>query len=478
MAIYSIFRRYLKKCLKHLVLSLIPVGTLAAPSMAENPAFPGAIGFGKESVGWRGGDIITVSNLRDRGEGSLRYCLETLTQPRVCLFSISGTIQLEAPIFVSSNVYVAGQTAPKAGIQLRLKSPVQTPIIIKNANNVLMRYLKIRPGAGEQKSGNIDAVTVESSNNIYLDALSLQFASDETFNIHVNKNPVFNITLARSILSHSLDKSVHPKGNHSKGALICSNEGSLEAESPPCGLITIAKNLFSHHRDRNPDIKGTDVGPIEVINNVFYNPISQLGEFYDVLGDVTIHYVGNITQTGPSTSSFPKRLRSVEVFDWDDRRSIQIYEADNLNFASARCGRRSGTPILDRAAKRVRIDSPISPLSFEPYSAVTLRKKLVTEVGANLDIWGAPDAIDALAISDFLQCQGKVINTTEEIGGWPSWTANSPLADSDFDGLPDDWEIARSGLNPAVEDQTWEDRNNDGWSNIEEYLSSLADDKF
>jgi pectate lyase len=467
----NILKRYIKS-----FLIIINLMFCAVPSFGDNGVFPGAIGFGKNATGWRGGTIITVTNLNDAGSGSLRACLEDSTKPRVCTFAVSGTILLTRPIFVASNVYLAGQTAPGNGIQLRLRDGTKTPFVIKNENNVLIRYLKIRPGAGEKKSANIDAVTIESSHNVYLDALSLQFASDETFNIHVNKKPVHHITLARSILSHSLDRSVHPKGKHSKGALICSNEQSLEQVSPDCGLITIARNLFAHHRDRNPDIKGTDVGPIEIINNIFFDPISQFGEFYDLLGDVTVHYIGNLTLPGPSTKNFFNNLQSVEAFNWDESRGLQIYEADNLNYHSRGCRQKLDPQILDEAAQKVRIEEPVQPISFPPYPAEVLVNKIIQHVGANLSKWGGPDALDRRAIDDFQNCEGNVINKPNEVGGWPNLTtASNKVTDQDGDGLPDDWEETRSGLDPFVGNQTWEDRDNDGWSNIEEYLSSLTE---
>lgn len=477
MTYYSIIHHQLRKIVENCTFSVIGFIFCVNPCLGNDTAFLGAIGFGKHTVGWRGGEIIAITNLNDNGPGSLRNCLQNRKNPRICTFNISGTILLDSPIFVASNVYLAGQTAPGNGVQLRLRSGDRTPIVIKNANNVLIRFLKVRPGAGDRQSANIDAVTIESSNHIYLDALSLQFASDETFNIHVNKNPTYNITLARSILSHSLDHSVHPKGRHSKGALICSNEGSLEKHAVPCGLITVAKNLFAHHRDRNPDVKGTDIGPIEIINNIFYNPISQLGEFYDLLGDVTIHYVGNVTISGPSSNGIIYSLPSVEVFSWNEDREIWIFEADNLNYSSKGCRTKSGFPILDSEAQKVRIDVPILPLSFEPYAADEVINKIIDHVGANLSSWGGPDALDKRAIEDFKDCKGRVIDTPEQVDGWPDLASVSQNEDRDADGLPDGWESSHKGLDPTIGKQTWEDRDNDGWSNIEEYLSWRAGDK-
>ena len=44
---------------------------------ADIPAFPGAEGGGMYSFGGRGGKVITVTNLNDRGPGSFREACET-----------------------------------------------------------------------------------------------------------------------------------------------------------------------------------------------------------------------------------------------------------------------------------------------------------------------------------------------------------------------------------------------------------------
>ncbi|MCA9447864.1 MAG: pectate lyase, partial [Candidatus Omnitrophica bacterium] len=83
------------------------------------PAFPGAEGFGAETVGGRGGRVLQVTNLKDKGPGSLREAVEA-EGPRTVVFRISGTIPLEKSIVVK-NPYltIAGQTAPGDGICLK-----------------------------------------------------------------------------------------------------------------------------------------------------------------------------------------------------------------------------------------------------------------------------------------------------------------------------------------------------------------------
>lgn len=49
----------------------------------------------------------------------------------------------------------------------------------------------------------------------------------------------------------------------------------------------------------------------------------------------------------------------------------------------------------------------------------------------------------------------------------------TPPTDSDHDGMPDSWELSL-GLNPWLADDAAMDHDFDGYTNVEEYLNSLA----
>lgn len=436
----------------------------AAPQLSRELAFPGASGYGKGATGWRGGRLIAVTNLDNSGPGSLRACVEA-DGPRLCIFRVAGTIRLTTALMARSDLYIAGQTAPGQGIQLRMDAASHGPLIIKNATDVVVRFLKLRPGAGEAKTPNIDALTVENASNLYLGNLSMMFASDETFNIHVSGGQAMDITLADSILAYSLDRANHPKGRHSKGALICSGDGS----DNECGRVSLLRNVFAHHRDRNPDIKATDGRPVEVINNIFYDPISQFGEFYDLLGDTRIAYVGNLALTGPSTVA--KVAASVEAFDWTEGNDLVIWARDNL---ARDCDDGDRLAVLDPAAAQLETTVPMA-LTVAPMPVTDLLALLPPRVGDVLPGGGHRDRLDSKVLTDLAACKGQVIDRPRQAGGWTDLKPAAPPADGDGDLLPDEWEAGQPDLDPARADDPWQP-DAQGVPAVERWLASLAGD--
>jgi pectate lyase len=161
-----------------MILALTLLLPLAA--QAQVRAFPTAEGFGRDSLGGRGGTVIKVTNLNDSGSGSLRNCMEQ-NFPRTCVFTTGGTIVLNDRILVTgpsmSYLTVAGQTAPGGGIQIRGEGIYFTA----GVHDIIMRHLRIRMGPGVdlyQRGFNI--LVYEASGgapyNLIFDHLSLQWA--------------------------------------------------------------------------------------------------------------------------------------------------------------------------------------------------------------------------------------------------------------------------------------------------------------
>ena len=66
-----------------------------------------------------------------------------------------------------------------------------------------------------------------------------------------------------------------------------------------------------------------------------------------------------------------------------------------------------------------------------------------------------------------------IINSQEEVGGWPALKAKRTLKDSDRDGMPDKWE-RRQGLNPLDASDAAGYTLDKGYTNLEVYLNGLV----
>ncbi|TYC75961.1 hypothetical protein FMN63_06180 [Stappia sp. BW2] len=452
-------------------LGLLLTLTLPLTAEAAPRAFPGAVGFGAFATGWTGGEIIPVTTLADAGPGSLRACVEKGDMPRICVFQVSGTITLDSPLFFRSNLYVAGQTAPGLGIQIRLGKSRATPVIIKNASDVVVRFLKVRPGPSQQPSSSVDGVTLENATRVYLDHLSLMFATDENLGIHVSRERSSDITVANSISAWALDHANHPKGRHSKGALICSGDG----RDFDCGRVSLWRNLFAHNRDRNPDIYGNDDGPVEVVNSVFYNPISQFGEFRNYYGNALIIYAGNVALTGPNTVR--NRPAAVEAIMASDQYSLEVQVDDILAIDRGRCDRNRPFPQVDADPGAEIVEGVTGTLSVPRVKASEVLDLVLEGVGDRLPSDRHRDELDRQLVDTVRNCTGRVIDSPSEVGGWPDHQLDERVVDTDGDGFPDDWEDATAGLDASQPNDPWQIATGTDRAHIELWLAELAGDR-
>jgi pectate lyase len=264
--------------------------TLASPREAEAksqaiatsvPAFPGAEGFGAKATGGRGGRVIAVTNLDDSGAGSLRAALDE-KGPRTVVFRVSGNIPLKSDLKLrNGDLTIAGQTAPGDGICLQ-----NYALDFAGASNVIVRYLRIRPGDSSGKG--LDAVGGRGGENIVIDHCSASWSIDETVSLY---GGIRNLTVQWCLISESLYQSAHAKGHHGFGGIWGGQNASWH------------HNLLAHHSSRNPRIVGKSVGGqlLDVRNNVIYN--WGYNSTYGGDGDVRVNLVNNVYKPGPATRS-------------------------------------------------------------------------------------------------------------------------------------------------------------------------------
>ena len=120
--------------------------------------------------------------------------------------------------------------------------------------------------------------------------------------------------------------------------------------------------------------------------------------------------------------------------------------------------------------------------AFKPFPAATVRTLPAKEIfDAVLAGAGATlprrDTVDLRAVSDAktgkTAYRNGVVNSQDQVGGWPELKSAAAQADTDHDGIPDRWE-SEHGLNPNDPSDGNKDLSGDGYTNLEKYLNSLV----
>jgi hypothetical protein len=103
--------------------------------------------------------------------------------------------------------------------------------------------------------------------------------------------------------------------------------------------------------------------------------------------------------------------------------------------------------------------------------AQTAYERVLAQAGAVLP---RRDAVDRRLVAEVRS--GKptfgigIINTPADVGGWPAYRGGIAPPDGDHDGMPDAWE-RRHGLDETDPADGIRDSDEDGYTNLEEYLN-------
>lgn len=443
-----------------------------APVPAPNPvpspvtglkAFPTAEGFGAKSVGGRGGKLFIVSTLNDAGAGSLRECVDAVG-PRICSFNVSGTILLDSALAIKNpNITIAGQSSP-GGIQLRNRNNLQSPILV-DANDVIIRHLRLRPGPSVATSDLVDAITVGSKDKavarVIIDHVSMSWSTDELIQTGPSSS---DLTVQWSLIYEGLSKSTHVSGEHSKGPFLKGNRA------------TFHMNYIAHNTRRTPNITSASVSAhqVDMINNIFYNSREAFGEIYDEHGKANVNFVGNMFQMGPETFQNLNAFYADYLYANSGKFGFSLFVKDNIDPNRKGLATEAENLILPVASRTFVVSQPVGQgLTAPAYPVKQAALDLLAFAGATVP---KRDSQDSRVVSEFFNCQGNIIDNPSEVGGWPAMgIANAPL-DTDKDGMSDAWEDLRK-LNKLSSADMNGDDDKDGYTNIEEYLNELAGDE-
>lgn len=469
---------------------------------AKLPAFPGVEGGGKYITGGRGKEVITVTNVNDSGEGSLRWALEQAAAKggATIVFNVAGNIELKSSLRFDGvkNVTIAGQTAPGDGITI---SGYDTNI--SGTENVIIRYLRFRPGAINVHSGgdSMDAMWGRDNDGFIIDHCSFSWNTDECLSLYRGENG----TVQWCMVYESLALSGHGKGRHGYGGITGGDK------------VTWHHNLYANHTSRNPRIGGGYAGAadndhiavLQFSNNMIYN--WGFNTCYGG-GSTYTNFINNYSLAGPGTRDSVKNW----VINPGEKAKDGYYINNNIiadytgalkvtgNLATPDAinanGRFSGSTADDENKTELRTTPFVSTESsgvnngvvnegFDEYNEGVLPvvnstyKQVLDQAGAT---YPRRDAQDARLVSEVRNGEGSYINTEHEVGGYlsePNVITASRAADfdTDGDGMPDAWET-ENGLNPknandgkGTSDLSVKFMGVAGYTNLEVYLSSLVD---
>lgn len=454
------------------------------PTIDSNPELVAACqhveGGGASVKGGDGGTIYRVSRLDDALDpntglpqaGTLRYAV-TQTGVRRVIFTTSGTIHLNSELRIKTgSITIDGQSAPGDGICI-----ADYPLVI-NADNVIVRFIRIRLGqvGMQQKGEDYDALSVNDGTGIVIDHCSCSWSIDECVSCYGNEN----FTLQYCFITESLRDAGHPKGAHGYGGIWGGKNASFH------------HNLLAHHDSRNPRfdhdyVDANHNGPIDFVNNVVYNwkgNSAYGGEGSSQgAGGRHINFVNNYYKPGPTTNAGVKTrlLNPTTKCSYCTNAcggSVQpgkFYLTGNYMVGSTEVSSDNWQGVFpDESSKKSQCKADIRwtdgmTALLNEQTAEEAYETVLAKAGCSLH----RDAVDERIVNEVRNGTGKIIDSPSEVGGWPELQkADIPL-DTDYDGIPDEWET-KYGLNPKDNMDARKITLVTGYTNIEVYMRHLV----
>ncbi len=414
----------------------------------QSLAFPTAEGCGKYTSGGRGGKVIYVTNLQDAGKGSFRNAIAQ-KGARTIVFSVDGTIELKSKLVIENDsITIAGQSAPGDGICLK-----GYPLYIK-ANNVIIRYIRARMGDINKIAD--DAMGGRGIENLMIDHCSISWSVDECLSVYRAKN----ISVQWCMITHSLSQSTHSKGSHGFGGIWGGTNASFH------------HNLLAHHSSRNPRFASDGYGPVDFTNNLVFNWGYKAA--YGGGRNGKINFVANYYKPGPASS---EKVYATFYEPAEDG-TTSLFISGNIMVGNDAVTQNN---YLGVGTKKplVKMDAPFEVIKIKEDKPEIAYEKILKDAGCSLN----RDSYDCRIIREV--STGKVsggetfgggnkgiIDSQEEVGGWPELKKGMPEIDRDKDGMPDEWE-KEHGLNPesALDANLYSLTKN--YTNVEVYLNAV-----
>ena len=451
-------------------------------------AFPDAEGYGRFAIGGRGGTVYHVTSLDDDAgnpqPGTFRYGITKVSGPRTIVFDVAGVIYLKDRLTCSDKyVTIAGQTAPAQGILLR-----GAPFGM--ASDGITRFLRLHRGHildDDDANRGLDGMGMAGNDHSIMDHCSIAWTIDEGFSSRGAKN----ITLQRTLISEALNVAGHPNYSagtaHGYAATIGGGENGGKGAS-------FHHNLLAHNEGRNWSMSGglDGAGQYDGHHDMFNNVCFNWGGRATDGGTHEGQFVGNYYKMGPSTT---KKIIMEATLEGPHPGTQSYYVSGNIR--ENRDGSKSQDKENDTYAKNVKAQHEqqwevfVSKPFFESFANIETAEQayqnVLCDVGCNQP---ALSNHDVRMVSETLQGTTTTTGRTskkkglidheddaEGFEGLNITTENRPAGwDTDQDGIPD-WYERVAGTDAATANNN-DDRNDDGYTDLEEYLEWLAKPHF
>ena len=503
------------------ILSTLAMATAVTTAMAQVPAFPGAEGHGRYVTGGRGGKVVHVTNLNDKGTGSFRAAVSGSSK-KIVVFDVAGVIPLASDLSIGDNTTILGQTAPYPGITLRYYT-------VKPGSNNIIRFIRLRRGQEKDVNDGADASTQRHRTGIIFDHCSFSWSIDEVASFYDNNN----FTMQWCTIAESLCNAGHDKGAHGYGGIWGGK------------LASFHHNMIAHVANRSPRFNGARYGwtgytanydyntykwqnPTQAENVDFRNCLMNnygSGTCYGGPGGGQINIVNNYYKAGPETSasiinqvtvssqgnsdsSHPEYYGMASRYyisgntmcsnsgnvvnnrDWNGvsydagthTLNGERYTEDKNNFYDA-----DHVTIDGVSCVKMKLDAPAPTGLVTTHTAANAYQKILSYCGANM----FRDDVDARYMKEAQTgkptYKGSVtkkwgrIDVVADVDGYTEKTFPVGSRDKDFDsdndGMPDAWEKA-NGLNPndASDALTYSLDKKGYYTNLEVYANSLVEE--
>jgi hypothetical protein len=342
--------------------------------------------------------VVRVTSLAPKGKGSLHSALCT-KGPRLIVFEIAGVIELERKSIEihEPDAYIAGQTAPSPGVTI-----IRGGLSIE-ADRVVLQHLRVRPGDAGQPKGSgwePDGITTSGGPvDVWIDHCSATWSVDENITAATYKSPTGEparrIFIRDCIIAEGLSNATHAKGEHSKGTLVF--DGTKQ--------VAIVRNLYSSNTERNPVFKPDTSGV--VVNCVMANPGQRA--MHASAGDpgagvqpkARLAAVGNVVLLGEKTK------KTAAIFDGH----AEAYFKDNEGYNWR------GEPLPLLRVPFPTLDAPpLWPEGLTPSTTAGAIWHVARFAGARP---AERDAIDTRIVREALTGAARIIDSQDEVGGYP-----------------------------------------------------------